>query len=101
MVYRTENFNPSEVLTLDEVIFLQDLYAYTSGDVTNLALGSGITSETPGGLVDAVNTTFTVTAEPLFVISDGAFYVDGNGYTYTPLTVEMDIPPSQYIRAFI
>ena len=32
MAYRTENFNPSESLTQDEVIFLQDLYSNAVGN---------------------------------------------------------------------
>ena len=42
MAYRTENFNPSELLTPDEVSFLQDLFSDAGGDSTNIALDSEI-----------------------------------------------------------
>lgn len=63
--------------------------------------GAGITVETPTGTVNAVNTSFTVSAEPQWVISDGVVYFNGSGYSYAALTVIMDIPPSQFIRAVI
>ena len=63
--------------------------------------GGGATIETPTGSVNASNTSFTVSAEPQYVVSDGITYFDGAGYTYSALTVTMTVPPSQYIRAFI
>lgn len=64
-------------------------------------VGGGVTVETPVGTVNAVNTIFTVTAEPKWVVSDSATYFNGAGYTYAALTITLDIPPSQYIRAII
>lgn len=63
--------------------------------------GSGVTIETPTGAVDSSNTTYTVTAEPKWVVADGTTYFDGVGYTYAALSITMTVPPSQYIRAFI
>ncbi len=63
--------------------------------------GGGVSIETPVGTVNSVNDTFTVTAEPLYVTADGIQYFDGAGYTYAALTITMDVPPSQYIRAAI
>lgn len=62
---------------------------------------TGVTIITPGGLVNASNTSFTVTAEPKFVISDGVTYVAGSGYSYLALVITMDVPPSMFIRAGI
>lgn len=62
--------------------------------------GGGYTVETPTGDVDSSNTTFTVTAEPVYIISDGITYFDGAGYTYAALTITLDSPPTQYIRSF-
>ena len=59
----------------------------------------GISVETPTGLVNASNTTYTVSAEPLWVVADGTTYYDGAGYTYAALSITMDIPPSASIRA--
>ena len=38
--------------------------------------------------------TFTVSAEPTYIVSDGATYYDGAGYSYAALTVTMTVPPS-------
>jgi hypothetical protein len=62
--------------------------------------GTGFTKETPTGDVNSVNQVFTVTNEPNYVVSDGATYFDGAGYTYSSLTITMDSPPSQYIRSY-
>lgn len=67
--------------------------------VINATGGSGgVTIETPAGVVDASNTVFTPSAEPLYVIADGITYFDGAGYTWSSPTITMDVPPSQYIR---
>jgi hypothetical protein len=63
--------------------------------------GGGVTLETPTGTVDGSNTTFTPTAEPDYVVADGITYFDGEGYTFAAGDIEMDIPPSQYIRVAI
>lgn len=65
------------------------------------ASGSGITIETPTGTVNASNTTFTPTAEPLYVVADGIQYFDGAGYAWGGTDIVMDVPPSSYIRAVI
>lgn len=62
--------------------------------------GTGYTKEIPVGSVDGVNTTYTVTTEPVYVIADGATYFDGAGYTYSALSIVMTNAPSQYIRNF-
>lgn len=61
----------------------------------------GITVETPTGTVNGSNTTFTVSAEPQWVVADGVTYYDGTGYTYAALTITMDVAPSASIRAII
>jgi hypothetical protein len=61
----------------------------------------GFTVETPTGAVNASNTSYTVTAEPQYMIADGISYFDGKGYTYAALTITFDVPPSQYVRAII
>lgn len=63
--------------------------------------GSGVTVETPPETPDAVTTVFTVSAEPKWIVADGATYYDGAGYTYAALQVAMDVPPSSTIRAII
>ena len=57
--------------------------------------GTGVTVETPVGTVNSINTVFTVTAEPKWVVSGAATYFDGAGYTYSALSITMDIPPNQ------
>jgi hypothetical protein len=71
-------------------------------DITFSAAGATIASEIPVGAVDGVNTVYTVAHEPLFVMSDGMFRVNGYGYTYAAGTITMDalIPPVQYIISY-
>lgn len=79
----------------------------TWGDLKTLinaliaANGSGVTVEIPTGAVNADNTIFSVTAEPQWVVADGVVYFDGAGYSYSSLSVTMDIPPSISIYAII
>lgn len=60
---------------------------------------SGVTVSTPTGTVNGSNVSFTVTAEPLWVVADGATYFAGVGYTLASLTVTMDLAPSIFIRS--
>ena len=62
---------------------------------------AGVNVTTPTGTVNGSNITFTVTAEPLWVVADGATYFAGVGYTYSSLTVTMDLAPSIFIRAIL
>ena len=61
--------------------------------------GSGISIETPSGLVNSSNVTYTVIAEPKWIVADGITYFDGVGYTYAALTLTMTSPPGLYIRS--
>ena len=63
--------------------------------------GAGVSVEIPAGAVTGANTSYTVSAEPKWVIGDGIIYFDGAGYSYAALTITMDIPPSYAIRAII
>lgn len=65
------------------------------------ASSSGVVVETPTGSVNGSNASFTVTAEPEWIVADGIIYFAGAGYTYSALTVTMDVAPSQFIRAII
>lgn len=67
-----------------------------------LVSSSGVTEETPDGLVNGSNITFTVSNTPKFVIIDGMFRVSGQGYTYSggTITVNALIPPVDFIRSF-
>ena len=60
--------------------------------------GGGGTISTPTGTVNGSNTSFTVTAVPLFIVSDGIVYFENFGFSITGLAITMTIPPSQYIR---
>jgi hypothetical protein len=102
-------------LTTSELLLVQELDSLAnsaageflrkeSGSIVNgtpADTGNGVTMETPTGSVDGSNTTFTVSAEPQWVVSDGITYFANLGYTYSGGTIEMTVPPSQYIRAFI
>lgn len=60
-----------------------------------------LTVTIPTGDVDGSNVSFTVVSQPAFVISDGITYFDGAGYSYGALSITMDIPPSNSIRAIV
>jgi len=68
--------------------------------IRNFYGGSGTTVETPSGTVNGTNAVFTVTSTPDYIVSDGATYFDGAGYTIVGLTVTMTVPPSSFIRSF-
>lgn len=63
---------------------------------------STLTAETPVGAVNGVNTTYTVVHTPLFVVIDGMFRVNGQGYTYSAPIITTDplTPPTSYITSF-
>lgn len=76
--------------------------------VTNFTLTATVPATAPGlafasvsGTVDAVNPTFGYPSSPQAIIGDGVTYFEGNGYTYAASVITMDVPPSQYIKAFI
>ena len=62
--------------------------------------GAGV-PVTPTGNVNGSNRTFIVTEEPKYVVSDGITYFSGAGYSYSALSITMDIGPSSYIRYFL
>lgn len=72
------------------------------GTTTLSATGATISSETPSGAVDGVNTIFTVAHTPLFIIADSNFRIAGQGYTFVFPTITMDalIPPVQFIQSY-
>ena len=74
--------------------------ATASGNEVTVTITSGAGGSwlTPTGTVDGVNTTFTVASEPTMVMVDGTAKAPGFGYTYAALTIEMVIPPNQWIR---
>jgi len=89
------------------------LFSGTGGKTIKRATGTGfakltsgvlsvveaINVETPSGTVDGSNVTFTVTVTPKFIVSDGAVYFDGAGYSLATLTVTMTVPPVGFIRS--
>lgn len=88
-------------LTVPELVFIQNLASealYSSPNVV-LVFDNIINVETPTGAVDAVNQTFTVTATPKWIVSDGVVMFSGAGYSIAGLTVTIDLAPNFYIRA--
>lgn len=61
--------------------------------------GGGSSVETPGGLVNGINTTFTVSNTPKYVITEQGNAIEGFGYTYSAPTITMSIAPSSFIRS--
>lgn len=64
--------------------------------------GATLSSETPVGAVNGVNTVYTVTHTPVFVVIDGLTRNQGYGYTYVAPTITVDplTPPVQNIVSF-
>ncbi len=61
--------------------------------------GGSTSVETPSGTVNGVNTSFTVSNEPAWIIVDGITYFAGAGYTYGAGTLTIDTPPVSFIRS--
>lgn len=59
--------------------------------------GSGVSVETPTGAINGSNTNYTVANPPLFVISDGVTYFEGNGFTYSAGALTMDYAPTGFL----
>lgn len=55
--------------------------------------GGGFTRLTATGTVDGANTTFTFTQKPTYIVSDGAWYRENSGWTYSGSTATMSVPP--------
>lgn len=63
--------------------------------------GGGFTTLTRTGAVNGVNVTFTFTQKPTFIISDGAWYRENSGWTWSGLTATMTIPPNDDLYGFV
>lgn len=67
------------------------------GNVTENIPGGGsggsIAFETPVGLINDSNVTFTVSNVPLYIVLNGSTYFEGDGYTLSGLTITMLITP--------
>lgn len=61
-----------------------------------------LTIEIPTGVVNGVNTVFTVSHAPVFVAIDGQTRIAGYGYTYAAGTITTDAltPPTEKIVSF-
>jgi hypothetical protein len=68
------------------------------GFTVSAIVGAGI--ETPSGVINGSNTTFTVLNIPKYIISDGATYFESAGYTRVGLTLTLSVPPVDFIRSF-
>lgn len=69
-------------------------------DITLTASGGGLTELLATGLVNSVNRAFTFTTKPTYIVSDGAWYKENKGWTWSGLTATMDIPPNVAIWGF-
>lgn len=59
----------------------------------------GFTELPASGTVNSVNTVFTFTQKPSYIVSDGVWYKVNNGWTWNPLTLTatLTIPPNNLI----
>lgn len=72
MAFQTPRWRPSDALTTNEVLFLEDLYTRASGDADNVALisdiGSGIAVADISSQFDGSTTSFTVPSYSAIVL---------------------------------
>lgn len=70
--------------------------------VPGTAVGSnaGLTLLTATGTVNGSNTAFTFTTKPTYIVSDGAWYTENNGWTWSGSTATMSVPPQSVIWGF-
>ena len=108
----TVSANPQSVVADGQNYYEGFGYTYAAGQITMdiapsqyvralVAGGATPVVETPPESANAVNTNFTVSAQPRWVVSDGTTYYEGFGYSYSTGTITLDTPPSQFIRAII
>ena len=70
----------------------------------NSSSGGSVTISSPNsGTIDGTNATFgfVSTTQPTFVVSDGASFRVGHGWTWNsgPMTITMDVPPQYDLYA--
>lgn len=66
------------------------------------AAGGGLTELPATGTINGVNTQFTFTELPTYIVSDGLWYKENGGWTWNAgtLTATMSVPPSFSIWGF-
>lgn len=62
--------------------------------------GAGFTLLSATGSVNSVNANFTFTEKPDYIVSDGVWYRENVGWTWSGLTATMVIPPNDDIWGF-
>lgn len=63
--------------------------------------GGGFTLLTATGAINSTNVTFTFTQKPTYIVSDGVWYRENIGWTWSGLTATMVIPPNDDIWGFV
>lgn len=76
-------------------------YSAATGKWIPVASGGGVTVEMPTGTIDGVNTQFTPTARPKWVVADGTTYYENSGYTWDGTHINISVAPSEFIRDII
>lgn len=82
-------FNRPIFITINGVMYFE--YDNVLGEGNYIVETS--VQETPSGLINSINTTFTVTAIPKFIVLNGVIYYEDNGYTRSDLTITLSIAP--------
>ena len=63
--------------------------------------GTGFTFLTATGTVDGNNSDFTFTSKPEYIVKDGAWYRENNGWTWSGSTATMSVSPQSDIWGFV
>jgi len=74
---------------------------WVAGAVVSSSVGTGFTRLDATGTVDGTNANFTFTEKPTYIVSDGAWYTENSGWTWSGLTATLSVPPQTGIWGFV
>lgn len=97
-LYDTDLLNPIEG---QAVVWNSTKKKWVAGAVVSSSVGTGFTLLPATGTVNGTNTTFTFTQKPTYIVSDGTWYVEGAGWSWSGLTATMTVPPQTGIWGFV
>ena len=94
-------FNPKYIdivpatmrLDANATINISQNFLGNGGSVTIPSTGQTLKVETPSGVIDGANVTFTATHTPLYVVLNGSVLFENDGYTLSGLVITMLITP--------
>ena len=87
-----------------DVLPIVDVTAAATKKITwatlKATISGGFTLLPATGSINSVNAAFTFTEKPTYIISDGVWYRENKGWTWSVLTATMTIPPNDDCYGF-